>query len=93
MTVKDAGNKPVAGVSVTFTAPAGNVTSGWFLGNSLITTLTVETDSLGVAAAAFTANTIAGGPYTVTATSAGLTTVNFSLTNCSQGTGLLRCLL
>src|SRR5439155_970831 len=40
-------------------------------------------NALGVASAPFTANTTAGGPYTVTAAATGLTPVNFSLTNLS----------
>ena len=44
----------------------------------------VSSDSSGKAiASTFTADTAAGGPYTVAATSPGLTTYNFHLTNCS----------
>ncbi len=78
VTVRDAGNNPVSGVNVTFTAP-GSGASGVFSNNTA--TITVATNSLGVASAPFTANATAGGPYTVTAAAAGLTTVNFSLTN------------
>jgi MtrB/PioB family decaheme-associated outer membrane protein len=78
VTVRDAANKPVAGVNVTFTAPGAGA-SGVFSNGTA--TITVATDVAGVASAPFTANAIAGGPYTVTAASAGLTTVNFSLTN------------
>src|SRR5260370_25816313 len=78
VTVKDAGNNPVSGVNVTFTA------SGWGAAGvfsiSAATTIVASTGS-GVASAPFTANATAGGPYTVTAGAAGLTTVNFSLTN------------
>src|SRR5450631_2346314 len=78
VTVRDAGNNPVPGVSVTFTAP-GAGPSGLFSNST--TTIVVVTDASGIASAPFTANSIAGGPYTVTAAAAGLTTVNFSLTN------------
>ena len=78
VTVKDAGNNPVSGVNVTFTAPSSGA-SGLF-GNSSITT-TVATNASGVASAPFTANATLGGPYTVTATSGSLTAVNFSLSN------------
>jgi hypothetical protein len=78
VTVKDAGNNPVSGVSVTFTAPGAGA-SGTFSNSTA--TITVITNASGVASAPITANATAGGPYTVTAASAGLTTVNFSLTN------------
>lgn len=78
VTVKDAGNNPLAGVSVTFTAPGAGA-SGVF-GNSTAT-IVVATNASGVAAAPITANAIAGGPYNVTAAVTGLTSVNFSLTN------------
>src|SRR5215831_12956426 len=68
---------PRSGVLVTFAAPA-NGPSGSFAGNT-----TVSTDSSGVATApAFTANSIAGGPYNVTATQASVSTsAVFALTN------------
>ncbi len=68
---------PRSGVLVTFAAPA-NGASGSFSGNA-----TVATDSNGVATApAFTANSIVGGPYNVTATEAvGSTSAVFALTN------------
>jgi hypothetical protein len=78
VTIKDALNNPVSGVNVTFTAP-GSGASGKFSNNTQ--TITVATDASGISSAPFTANTTAGGPYTVTAASTGLTTVNFSLTN------------
>ena len=78
VTVKDAGNNPVPGVNVTFTAP-GSGASGLFTNSTV--TITVATNASGVASAPFTANATAGGPYTVTATATGLTGVNFSLTN------------
>src|SRR5204862_142396 len=77
-TVKDAGGNPVAGVTVTFTAP-GSGASGSFAGG----VNTATTNGSGVATSAtFTANNVAGGPYTVTASVAGVATpANFSLTN------------
>jgi hypothetical protein len=78
VTVKDAGNNPVSGVNVTFTAP-GSGASGLFSNSTA--TITVATNASGIASAPFTANASVGGPYTVTAMAAGLTTVNFSLTN------------
>jgi Protein of unknown function (DUF1566) len=78
VTVKDAGNNPVSGVNVTFTAPGAGA-SGVF-SNGTATTI-VATNASGVAAAPFTANAIAGGPYNVTAAVTSLASVNFSLTN------------
>jgi hypothetical protein len=77
-TVKDSGNNPVSGVTVTFTAPASGA-SGTFAGG----VNTATTNAQGVATAAvFTANSTAGGPYTVTASVSGVATpANFSLTN------------
>ena len=76
-TVKDAGNNPVSGVTVTFSAPTSGA-SGTFAGG--VTTAT--TNASGVATAAvFIANTAAGA-YTVTASVSGVSTLaNFSLTN------------
>jgi len=78
VTVTDAGNNPVPGVNVTFTAPGAGA-SGAFA--NATATIAVATNASGVAAAPFTANATTGGPYTVTAAAAGLTTVNFALTN------------
>src|SRR5260370_13814043 len=64
VTVRDAGNNPVSGFNVTFTAP-GSGASGLF-GNST-TTITVATNASGVASAQFTANGTAGGPSAATA--------------------------
>jgi hypothetical protein len=77
-TVKDSLNNSVNGVTVTFTAPSSGA-SGTFVGG----VTTASTNALGVATAAvFTANGIAGGPYTVTAAVSGVATpANFSLTN------------
>jgi hypothetical protein len=81
--VKDAGNNPVSGVNVTFTAP-GSGASGIFSNST--TTITVATNASGVAFAPFTANSTAGGPYSVTAAASGLTAVNFALTNTAAAT-------
>lgn len=83
-TVKDAGNNPVNGVTVTFTAPSSGA-SGKF-GASL--TATGTTNSSGVATApTLTANATAGN-YTVTATVSGVATpANFSLTNTGGAAG------
>ena len=59
VTVRDAGNNPVAGVNVTFTAP-GSGASGVFSNSTA--TITVATNASGVASAPFTANGTAGGP-------------------------------
>ena len=80
VTVLDGGNNPIQGLTVTFTAPASGP-SGTFPGGFL--TATAATNSSGVASSpAFTANTTAGGPYSVTATVSGIAaTASFSLTN------------
>jgi hypothetical protein len=79
-TVKDSDGNPVAGVTVTFTAPTSGA-SGTFPGG--LTSVTVTTSGNGVATApTFTANSTAGGPYNVTASVAGVATpTNYSLTN------------
>ena len=84
-TVKDASGNPVNGVSVTFTAP-GSGSTATFSGS---TTASSNTNSSGVAIAPIlTANSQAGGPYTVTATVAGVATAaNYSLTNTGGSTG------
>lgn len=85
---------PVPNAVVTFTAPAFTVdsttmvpsaASGTFADSTTVTT-TAWTDANGVAtAAAFSANTLTGGPYNVSATvvvQSGTTlSVNFALTN------------
>jgi trimeric autotransporter adhesin len=69
---------PLAGVTVTFTAPASGP-SGTFAGNAL--TAIAVTDSNGLATApSFAANTIAG-TYNVTASVGSLTPASFALTN------------
>ncbi|MGA2536290.1 MAG: choice-of-anchor Q domain-containing protein, partial [Terracidiphilus sp.] len=79
VTVKDSFSNPVSGVSVTFTAPPTGA-SGAFSNSS--NTIVAATNSSGVASAGiFTANGTPGGPYNVAAAAAGLTTVDFSLTN------------
>jgi hypothetical protein len=64
VTVKDAGGNLAGGYPVTFTAPASGA-SGYF---GAMQSVTVMTNSSGVASTPFTANLIQGGPYTVTAT-------------------------
>ena len=78
--VEDQNGTPVPGITVTFTAP-GSGASGIFTGGT--NTITETTTSGGIATApTFTANTIAGGPYTVTAAVTGVSpSANFSLTN------------
>jgi uncharacterized repeat protein (TIGR01451 family) len=70
--VRDAFNNPVAGATVTFTAPGS--------GASAAVTASTTTAANGQASTPATANTVAGS-YSVTAASAGLTSVTFSLTN------------
>ena len=67
---------PVSGVTVTFTPP-GSGASGTFTTSS-----TAVTGSNGQATSnTYTANTTAGGPYSVVASATGATSVNFSETN------------
>ena len=72
------GGSPKSGVLVTFTAPASGA-SGTFAGG----VDTATTDVNGIATSPiFTANATTGGPYTITALSAGASTpARFSLTN------------
>ena len=79
VTVRDAGNNPVANVVVTWIAPASGA-SGTFAGG--LTTVTATTNAAGVATAPiFAANSITG-TYTVVASVAGVATpANFVLTN------------
>ena len=83
-TVRDAGSNPVAGVTVTFTAPASGA-SARFGGSA---TATATTNGSGVATApTLTANGTAGS-YTVTATAPGVATpANFNLTNMAMPVG------
>ncbi|MBM3736228.1 MAG: hypothetical protein FJW39_10625 [Acidobacteria bacterium] len=79
--VTDAGNNPVQGASVTFTAPSSGA-SGSFGGSSA-----VSTNAGGIATApAFTANSTAG-TYEVTAAIAGGSRVKFNLTNTPPANG------
>jgi len=75
-TVRDAGNNPLGGVTVTFAAPGAGA-SGTFTGGN-----TAVTNSIGVATAnVFTANSTAGA-YTVSASVVGVSTsASFNLTN------------
>ena len=77
VTVVDASGSPVAGVEVSFSA------AEWWFATSNPKTFTATTGADGVASAAVTANSVAGGPYAVTA-AAGGATVTFQLTNISK---------
>ena len=87
--MKDAGNNPVGGVNVTFTAPASGASAS-FSGSS---TATVSTNAGGVATAPVLTGGKLAGSYTVTASIAGLSgSAGFSLTNTAPsagGTGVL----
>jgi hypothetical protein len=86
-TVKDAGNNPLSGVTVTFTAPASGASAA-FSGSI---TATATTNAGGIAIApALTANSQAGA-FGVTATTAGVATqATFNLTNtAASGSGAL----
>jgi hypothetical protein len=79
-TVVDGDSNPVSGVSVTFTAPTAGASGTFANGMSL------ERDTTNASGAAssssFTANPVAGGPYTVKATASGVAkAANFTLTN------------
>gem|GEM_PF-1151009 len=77
-TVSDAGNVPISGVTVTFTAPASGA-SGTFAGGTNVKT--ALTNASGVATATtYSANTTAGGPYNISV-AAGAASNNFSETN------------
>ena len=84
--VTDAQGNPVSGVTVTFTAP-GSGASATFAscsgGNPTTAQCVATTSATGIAtSSALTATTLAGGPYTVTATVSGVSLpANFSLTN------------
>lgn len=82
-TVTDGFGNPVSGVSVTFTPPSSGA-SGTFAASS-----TVTTNGSGVATApTFTANTVAGS-YNVQASSAGLSSVNYGMTNTPGAAALI----
>jgi hypothetical protein len=78
--VVDSASNPVAGVAVTFTAPTSGASATFTNGTA---TETDTTDANGMATSStLTANAVTGGPYTVAATAAGLSTpATFSLTN------------
>jgi hypothetical protein len=80
--VSDANGNPISGIAVIFTAPSSGA-SGTFAGG--VSTVSATTNTQGLATApVFTANGIAGGPYTVIATASGVAApANFSLTNAS----------
>jgi hypothetical protein len=84
--VTDSYGDPLSGVKVTFSTPTSGA-SGTFAscsgGNPASTECVVTTNASGVATSStFTANTTAGGPYTVTARVPGVSSAaNFSLTN------------
>ncbi|MEO8379001.1 MAG: DUF5689 domain-containing protein [Acidobacteriota bacterium] len=81
-TVKDAGNAPIEGIGVTFTAPSAGA-SGTFANGTNVTSS--ATNASGVATATvFTANTTPG-MYSVVASTASLT-AGFTLTNTSDAT-------
>ena len=73
-TVMDANAKPSAGVTVTFSVP----TSG---ASATLEAYSAVTDSNGLASVRATAHTVAGGPYPVTASVAGVPPATFNLTN------------
>ncbi len=80
-TSPDLGNAPVSGVSVTFTAPASGATATLSAPNP------VTTSANGQASVVATANSVVGGPYTVTASTPGLPPVPFTLTNTTAPPG------
>src|SRR6185295_12331441 len=78
-TVSSAFTEPVTGGQVTFTAP-GSGASATFTGG--VTTLAVTINASSQASANATANGTVGGPYNVSASSAGIASpATFSLTN------------
>ena len=83
-TVLDAGGAAVAGIDVTFTVNPSSTGAGGYFAYSNSPTITIMTNSSGVAnAGAFTANSTVGGPYTVTATTqdGDTSTATFTLSN------------
>ncbi len=77
VTINDAAGIAISGSTVTFTAPAAGA-SGIFSNSS--NTITVTTNSSGIASASFKANTNPGN-YSVTAAVTGLSAATFSLSN------------
>ncbi len=81
-TITDGDGNGVPGISVTFTAPASGASGTFADGGTPAATDPETTDANGNATStAFTANSTVGGPYNVVASSTGLTSVNFALTN------------
>jgi hypothetical protein len=79
-TVSESG-VPISGVSVTFTAPASGP-SGTFADTGTNVSNPIVTNGSGEATApVFTANSTAGGPYTVFAAAPGYNSASFQLTN------------
>ena len=80
--VTDSNSNPVSGAAVTFTAPASTTSpSGTFANGTNAETDTTDVSGMATSTV-FTANSVSGGPYTVTASVAGVSTpANFSLTN------------
>lgn len=76
--VQDSSGNPIAGAPVTFTAPTSNSSGAFANGTNSVT---ISSDSSGIAiATAFTANCVVGS-YAVIATSGSATSASFSLTN------------
>jgi len=78
VTVRDASNNPVPNVPVKFTASTSRASGTFSNGSNTITSLT---NASGIASQPFTANRTVGRRYVVSAESAGLSSVNFVLTN------------
>jgi hypothetical protein len=79
VTVTETDGNPLPGAVVTFIAPD--------TGASLTqTNFSATTDASGLASATVTANSIVGGPYTVTASVSGAPSVSFNLTNIAEAT-------
>jgi len=78
--VKDGGGNSLPNVTVTFLAPASGASAVF---SNSTNTITANTDANGFASVSVSANTVAGGPYSVTATATGGTnpSATFSLTN------------
>lgn len=79
VTVKDANANLLGGTVVTYTVPGSGASANLSSG-------TATTNASGVASVTATANGTAGGPYNVAANAAGLSAVNFSLTNLKADT-------
>ncbi len=81
VSVADAYGNPVPGVTITYTVPGSGP-------SAVLTSTTVQTTSAGLTGVAAYANPIAGGPYTMTASSLGLagSPVSFIGTNLVDGT-------